>query len=120
MRIDKLYYRLNAVLGNGATENLTIVAEPEEGDSLEACFSELRERAKKAKLPSDSEIYLKLDKGQRALSELERIIAYKQGQWEDMRTFLIAQGINPDAPEMPFPSKSLPQAVDGEFVQEEM
>lgn len=118
MRIDKIYYRLNANVGNGASENFTLVAEPEEGDSLDKCFEELREWAKKAKLPTDSEIYHKIDKGREALRLLELRIEEKKQQWEEMRTFLIAQGINPNAPEMPLPLKSLPQAVDGEIVKD--
>ncbi len=118
MRIDKIYYRLNTNLSHSASENFTLVAEPEEDDSIGDCFAQLREWAKQAKLPTESEIYNKLERGRNALEELEQRIEEKKQQWEEMRTFLIAQGINPNAPGMPLPLKVLPQAVDGEIVEE--
>lgn len=120
MRIDKIYYRLNALIGNGASENFTIVAEPEEGDSLDECFSELREWARKAKLPTEDELYERLRRGENALNQLEIRIEEKKRQWNEVRTFLIAQGINPNAPEMPLPVQVLPQSLDGEVVEKDI
>lgn len=117
MRINKIYYRTNLPVGNGVSENFTFEAEPEENDSIEDCFRQLREWAKLAKLPTENETYHRLDKGKTALLSLEQRIEEKRQQWEEMRAFLIAQGINANAPEMPLPLKALPQTIDGEIVE---
>ncbi|MFB2878701.1 hypothetical protein [Floridanema aerugineum] len=120
MRIDKIHYQLNCVVGSGLSESFTFIVEPELGDSLDNNFAELRDWAHKVKMPSENDIYHKIQKGQQALRELDARIEEKKQQWNEMRTFLIAQGINPNAPEMPLPLKSLPQAIDGEIVDKDI
>ena len=120
MRINKIYYRTNLPVGGGVSENFTFEVEPEENDSVEDCFRQLREWAKLAKVPTENEVYHKLSNGHLALKQLEQRIEEKKEQWEEIRAFLIAQGINPNAPEMPLPLKVLPQAIDGEVVEKDI
>lgn len=115
MHIEKIHYELNANLGDGASETITLVAVPGEDEGIGECVELLRELATKAKLPNKWEIYEEIKTKVDALKTLENRIENRTKSWEELAHFLRTQGINPDIPNAPL--KLLPQRVDGEIVE---
>lgn len=99
-------------LGDYNNEKLGFRVQLEEGDDIAQVVEELRDRAigLSAGEGVAKEMYERIYSRQRALKELERKIVDATEQWNQVANFLRAQGINPEAPNLP----SLPALAPGQ------
>lgn len=99
-------------LGDYSNEKIGFRVQLEEGDEIDHVVGTLRARAigLSAGEGNATELYGRIYSNQRELRELERKIVDATEQWNQVANFLRAQGINPDAPNLP----SLPALAPGQ------
>lgn len=124
MQIKTVHYSALINLGNYNNERIGFTAEVGEGESIEGAIAALKEKvATNATLNADK-VRSALYKGQEELSDLERKIKRASEEWNAIAEFLRAQGIKPDAVDMPKFTNLLPEVKDervheGEIEDEE-
>jgi len=87
--------------GNYENEKIELEAELQDGESVDDAVEELKGRIY---LLADREEHLEnWRRRKRELREMEAQVREARETWNKTRTFLVAQGLRPDAPEFPFP-----------------
>lgn len=98
-------------MSNNVIEDITLIAIPDENESVADAFEKLRATARAAKLPNKWDVIDQIRKGKEALKELNERITQRTKTWEELAHFLRTQGINPDAPSVLLNLPSLPEQV---------
>lgn len=111
MKIEKVQYRITDSMSNNVIEDITLIAIPDENESVADAFEKLRATARAAKLPNKWDVIDQIRKGKEALKELNERITQRTKTWEELAHFLRTQGINPDAPSVLLNLPSLPEQV---------
>lgn len=117
MTIIQVKYEVLISLGNYNNERIGLVKQVNPKDDIQAVVQELRELAKECGLPQLSKLYDEYYTRQEAVRVLNKQIEEKTAQWEQIAEFLRAQGIRPDAPQMPKALKALSASVELEEVE---
>lgn len=98
-------------LGDYNNEKLGFRCQLEEGDTVEAAVEHLRNKAVELSAGNGDaqRLYSSIYSEQRKLRDLETKVKAATEQWNQVANFLRAQGLNPDAPNLP----SLPALSPG-------
>jgi len=120
MEIKTIHYSALINLGNYSNEKIGFTAEIKEGESVEEVIEALRQKVKENGGQNAEELYSTLYEGKQQLAELERKIQKATKEWNATAEFLRAQGIKPEAVDMPRFTNLLPEVkeesvVDGEI-----
>lgn len=121
MQIKTIHYSALLNLGNYQNEKIGFTAEIGEDETVEQVIEALRQKVRDNGGQNADELYSKLYEGRHQLKELERRIGNATEQWNRTAEFLRAQGIKPEAVDMPPFTNLLPevkaesQTVDGEI-----
>lgn len=125
MEITIVHYSALLNLGNYSNEKIGFTARLKGDESIEQVIEQLREKVKQNGGTNAEELYGKIWQGQRELAELERKIKNATDQWNATAEFLRAQGIKPEAGNMPQFTNLLPEikqedtaVVDGELEED--
>lgn len=125
MEIKTVHYSALINLGNYSNEKIGFSAELSEGESVEQAIESLRQKIKEVAGLNAEEVDQLLYRGRREIKELERKLQKARQEWDATAEFLRAQGIKPDASDMPVFTRLLPEvkeestrAVDGEIVDD--
>lgn len=121
MKITHVEFSALFSLGNYSNEKVGLRAALEEGDTVEDVIEKLRWQcvANSAGKGRAESLYGDIYASERALRELNEKITHATEQWNQVAEFLRAQGIKPDAPNlpaMPTLAPGKPDEVDAEFV----
>ena len=105
-------------LGDYSNEKIGFRVQLEEGDEIEHVVGTLRARAisMSAGEGNATNLYSHIYSQHRQLRELEKKVAEATEQWNQVANFLRAQGLNPDAPNLP----TLPALAPGQPAEEEV
>ena len=109
MKITTVHYSALINLGDYNNEKIGLTAEVKEDESVEEVIAALKEKVKTIAGPNAEELYNSISERRRALNELERKLKKATEQWEATAEFLRAQGIKPDAPNIPDFTRLLPE-----------
>lgn len=120
MKITRVGYSALFNLGNYNNERIELTAQLDENDDISSVVQDLRTRANSLALPNEQILVEQIQKRRRLLEELEKRIASRTEEWNAIADFLKAQGIKPDAPNMPDFKKLLPQANHEEVIEAEV
>lgn len=123
MKIKTIHYKALLNLGNYSNESIGFTAEFEpELETVNAVIESLKEKVKEVGGTNADEFYSKQLEARQRLAELESKIRKATQQWNATAEFLRAQGIKPDAADMPPFNNLLPEVkqehsrvVDGEI-----
>jgi phosphotransacetylase len=124
MKIKTVEYSALINLGNYSNEKIGFTAELAEEETVEQVIESLRQKVRENGGPNADEMYNKLYESRQALKELERKIQKAAQQWNATAEFLRAQGIKPDAVDLPQFTHLLPEVkeehtrVDGEILDD--
>lgn len=110
MKITRVGYSALFNLGNYNNERIELTAQLDENDDISSVVQDLRTRANSLALPNEQILMEQIQKRRHLLEELEKRIASRTEEWNAIADFLKAQGIKPDALNMPDFKKLLPQA----------
>lgn len=125
MKITTVHYSALINLGNYSNEKIGFSAELSEGESPEQAIEALRQKIKEVAGLNSEEVDSLLYKGRREIEKIEHKLHKARQQWDATAEFLRAQGIKPDASDMPLFTNLLPEvkgestsSVDGEIVDD--
>ena len=118
-----VHYSALINLGNYSNEKIGFSAELSEGESVEETIELLRQKIKEVAGLNAEECDQLLYRGRREIKDLERKLQKARQEWNATAEFLRAQGIKPDANDMPLFTRLLPEvkaesSVDGEIVDD--
>lgn len=116
MKLKRIHYSAVMTIGNYNNERIGFTAELEEDDSIEDCIHKLREKARHNFLPHIDDLRSEIYERQRQLKELEKQIKNATETWNSTAEFLRAQGLKPEAPNMPQFTNLLPHKIEEETV----
>jgi hypothetical protein len=116
MKITHVEYKALYNLGNYNNESIALRATVEEGETPDEVVEQLREKAIALNVASGGtvdELYDRMYRYRRALEGIQANTNSAIKNWNQTAEFLRAQGINPEAPDMPlFPSLLSPAAEE--------
>lgn len=122
MQIKTVHYSALLNLGNYSNEKIGFTAQISDDETVEDVIEQLREKVKQNGGTNAEELYQTMYRGRRELAELERKIKKASDDWNATAEFLRAQGIKPEATNMPLFTNLLPEVqsedsgvVDGEL-----
>lgn len=126
MQIKTVHYSALLNLGNYSNEKIGFTAQISDDETVEQVIDLLREKVKQNGGTNAEELYEKMWQGRRELAELERKIKKASDDWNATAEFLRAQGIKPEAKNMPQFTNLLPEVqeenhgvIDGELEEVE-
>lgn len=98
-------------LGDYSNERIGFRVQMEDGDDIFEVVDNLRNKATtlSAGEGNAEALYSRIYEGQRKLRDIEAKVVEASEQWNQVAQFLRAQGLNPDAPNLP----SLPALAPG-------
>ena len=126
MKIKTVHYSDLLNLGNYSNEKIGFTAQFEEGeDTVDDIIESLRQKVKDVGGKNADEFYTVQHRAKQQLVELERKIDKATRQWNATAEFLRAQGIKPEATDMPQFMNLLPEVkeehssvIDGEIEED--
>lgn len=124
MQIKTISYSALINLGNYSNERIGFTAQLAEGESIPDAVAALRQQVVSNASLNSEKAQSMLYRSRDELAELERKIQKATNEWNAIAEFLRAQGIKPDAVDMPKLSLLLPefkeeQISEGEIEEEE-
>ncbi len=126
MEYKTIHYSALLNLGDYNNERIGFTVQVEKDEIPEKIVEKLREKVKQIGGANASKMYQSLRDNESRLYDLNRKIKRATQEWERVADFLRAQGIKPDAPNMPLISNLLPEVqqeqaavVEGEIEEEE-
>lgn len=114
MKIRTVFYSALANLGDYSNERIGMLAVLDEGESPEDAINQLRDRVVPLCGTKLGELRDQQYSLTNKLHDLTRKLKQAQAQWEATAEFLRAQGLKPDAPDMPEFVKALAPAISSE------
>jgi hypothetical protein len=100
LKITHVLYQATISTGNYENEKIGLSADLEEGDSVEATVEDLRKQV--FTLANRADDYYNAQKLKREIEQLEAKVQSARSQWEEVSTFLQAQGLKTEP--APFPT----------------
>lgn len=101
MKIITVEYSALVNLGNYNNEKIGFTAQLQDGETPEQIVEALRDKVKEIAGPEADELYRQMSDGQYKLRKLNRQIEEATAKWNSTAEFLRAQGLKPEAPDMP-------------------
>lgn len=104
MKITHVEYKALYNLGNYNNESIALRATVEDGETADEVVHQLREKAIALNVASGGEadeLFHKMRRYQRGLDEIEAKTKAAVERWNQTAEFLKAQGLNPNAPDIP-------------------
>ena len=121
MKITKVTYSALVNLGNYENEKIELEGEVEEGEKWTECLEDLKLKVR-SNLRSQERYFdycRRFDEQRKKLIDIEQKLQKAYEQWEEVSSFLKAQGLKPDAPKFPFAKQNLitagVESVDAEI-----
>jgi hypothetical protein len=117
MQITQVIYKALFNLGDYSNETIGLVAKLEPDDSPEEAIEALRQQAVSKAGLNANKVWQEKWAAERDLRNLQRQIDEAAKHWENVQAFLKAQGINPEAPNMPIFAPQLNPSPEVEVVE---
>lgn len=126
MKLKSIHYSALINLGNYSNERIGFTAEVGEDEDIPDVIAVLRQNVRNNASLNADKVQRMLYEGRDELENLKRKIEKARSEWDAIAEFLRAQGIKPDAVDMPKFTNLLPEVkaeqsgvVDGELEEEE-
>lgn len=127
MKITKVGYSALLNLGNYQNEKITFIAQLNDGETPESAVEALRDKVKAVGGKNAEDLYKAMHQNERKLRDLNQQIEQATQKWNATAEFLRAQGLKPEAPDMPQFTNLLPEfkvedsgVIDGEIEDEDL
>lgn len=112
MKIKTVHYSALLNLGNYSNEKIGFTAEKQEDETVDDIIESLREKVKQVGGKNADQFYRKQIEAREQLADLEDKINKATEKWNATAEFLRAQGIKPEAVNMPQFTHLLPEVKE--------